>query len=249
MKYLFKIILLISVIFIFCNQKVFSIDWEVVCPNDYDSYIWEDKILASIGEDYMNLIDGRLYNYGQVLGLKKTIINGKETFIFNKNQFSFNGNINDKSAYGVLISSIIKQHSNGATNESCPFTNPDYREASFILENECKVEKSCYLKLNQSSNIICADQGWSQSEIDANITTYNGIKYVKVSNTTEVCGISCCEWVVRYNCIDNYPTGMGSNNIAIIGINKNILSNSLCLSNSYDDCLTGQLVICGGYCD
>jgi len=245
MTNLFKIILLFNIIFVFNLEKVLSQEWEVECPDKYNDYTWINKFYQAHGEQAFPLIDIEVLNIGGVNGLESAIINGRETFIFDKDYYQSSGGINNRDYYGFLMGAIIRNKTN--LSSSCPFTNPNYKEVAFIIETDCKVEKSCYLKLNQTSNVICADQGWTQAEIDQRITTVNGVKYIKVSQTTEVCGTQCCEWVVRVECTDS-PAQNG-NNLKITSVTKNVLSNTECVANSYEDCLTGQLVICGGSCE
>lgn len=109
----------------------------------------------------------------------------------------------------------------------------------FYETTQCRSTRKCYLKLDQSIEIICADAGWPGPNPET--YTHQGVKYL-VSSTSVNCGTQCCEFV--YNVEHSLTV-----NSRILGVTKNPAPGSQCDQLNLFDCKTGAPIICNSSCN
>ena len=113
----------------------------------------------------------------------------------------------------------------------------------FFEETDCKIQKRCYLKVSEESEVLCADEGWG-SYIPGFYEWYNE-KYLPISKEF-ICGLQCCEFIYTVECIlapsgnETYPH--------IVSIAKNPAAGSGC-NNPIYDCLTNEVINCESTCE
>jgi len=240
-KFLFLLLLFISHFQVECQVLEYTPPY---CPYDQGDFrSWRHQSIVGVGEQAFDKMDYRTITQGDVGDVFYKRINGQLNVAVDES--SWNGYFSFDDIFGYFISTIIIKHASYFGNEDflCPYGDgSNFKEIAFNKRSVCKIKRKCYLKTNQSFSLLCAGPGWLPEHYNFLYKHFGGVKFLEVENEEQICGASCCKWIVKIDC----NGGSGNANRIVSVIKEN--DDRACVE-SYYDCKTSQLIECGGYCE